>query len=151
MSEQVVTSLVSAKEARAHVEHITTAIPSRLAGSENARRMAEYSAAALDKAGVAATIFEMPGLVSFPDKAELRVLAPKEFAIDANTLGNMEEAIREALLRWEPRIDVTDVKFDASEAVNGLLTINIEYKVRATNTDRNLVYPFYVIPAEEME
>jgi uncharacterized protein len=72
-------------------------------------------------------------------------------SIDANTLGNMEEAIREALLRWEPRIDVTDVKFDASEAVNGLLTINIEYKVRATNTDRNLVYPFYVIPAEEME
>ena len=72
-------------------------------------------------------------------------------SIDANTIGNMEQAIREALLRWEPRIDVTDVKFDASEAVNGLLTINIEYKVRATNTDRNLVYPFYVIPAEEME
>ena len=69
-------------------------------------------------------------------------------SIDANTIGNMEQAIREALLRWEPRIDV---KFDASEAVNGLLTINIEYKVRATNTDRNLVYPFYVIPAEEME
>ena len=56
-------------------------------------------------------------------------------SIDANTIGNMEQAIREALLRWEPRIDVTDVKFDASEAVNGLLTINIEYKVRATNTD----------------
>jgi uncharacterized protein len=72
-------------------------------------------------------------------------------SIDANTIGNMEQAIREALLRWEPRIDVTDVKFDASDAVNGLLTINIEYKVRATNTDRNLVYPFYVIPAEEME
>ena len=72
-------------------------------------------------------------------------------SIDANTIGNMEQAIREALERWEPRIDVTDVKFDASDALNGLLTINIEYKVRATNTDRNLVYPFYVIPAEEME
>jgi uncharacterized protein len=72
-------------------------------------------------------------------------------SIDANTIGNMEQAIREALARWEPRIDVSDVKFDASDAVNGLLTINIEYRVRATNTDRNLVYPFYVIPAEEME
>jgi uncharacterized protein len=72
-------------------------------------------------------------------------------SIDANTIGNMEQAIREALERWEPRIDVTDVKFDASDALNGLLTINIEYRVRATNTDRNLVYPFYVIPAEEME
>ena len=55
MSEQIVTSRVSAKEVRAHVEHITTAIPSRLAGSENARRMAEYSAAALGKVGVTAT------------------------------------------------------------------------------------------------
>jgi len=72
-------------------------------------------------------------------------------SIDANTIGNMEEAIREALLRWEPRIDVRDVRFDASEAVNGLLTIDITYEVRATNTSRNLVYPFYVIPAEETE
>ena len=72
-------------------------------------------------------------------------------SIDANTIGNMEEAIREALLRWEPRIDVRAVRFDASEAVNGLLTIDITYEVRATNTSRNLVYPFYVIPAEEME
>ena len=71
--------------------------------------------------------------------------------IDANTIGSMEQAIREALLRWEPRIEVRDVKFDASDAVNGILTIDIEYKVRATNTSRNLVYPFYVIPAEEME
>ena len=56
-------------------------------------------------------------------------------SIDANTIGNMEQAIREALLRWEPRIDVSDVKFDASRPVNGLLTIDIDYKVRATNTD----------------
>ena len=72
-------------------------------------------------------------------------------SIDANTIGNMEQAIREALARWEPRIEVRDVVFDATEAINGLLTIDIVYKVRATNTTRNLVYPFYVIPAEEME
>jgi len=71
--------------------------------------------------------------------------------IDANTMGNMEQAIRQALRRWEPRIEVTDVEFDLSQAGSGLLTIDIRYQVRATNTDRNLVYPFYVIPAEEME
>ena len=49
-------------------------------------------------------------------------------SIDANTIGSMEQAIREALLRWEPRIEVRDVKFDASDAVNGILTIDIEYK-----------------------
>ena len=71
--------------------------------------------------------------------------------IDANTIGNMEQAIREALRRWEPRIDVTGVDFDLSQAGSGLITIDIQYRVRATNTERNLVYPFYVIPAEETE
>jgi phage baseplate assembly protein W len=72
-------------------------------------------------------------------------------SIDANTLASMELAIREALDRWEPRIDVRKIQFDASQAASGLLTIDIAYQVRATNTTRNLVYPFYVIPAEEME
>lgn len=72
-------------------------------------------------------------------------------SIDANTIGNMEQAIRDALIRWEPRIEVQGVRFDSSDATAGLLTIDIIYKVRATNTERNLVYPFYVIPAEEME
>ena len=72
-------------------------------------------------------------------------------SIDANTVGRMEEAIRTALERWEPRIEVQTVTFDLSQAGSGLLTIDIGYKVRATNTERNLVHPFYVIPAEEME
>src|SRR5580704_9401739 len=88
MSEPGVVEVVSADEVRAHVEYITTNIPSRLAGSPNAKRMAEYSAAALTRAGVAAQVFEMPGLVSFPEKAEMRVLAPIEIAIEANTLGH---------------------------------------------------------------
>jgi phage baseplate assembly protein W len=71
--------------------------------------------------------------------------------IDAGTVGRMEEAIRSALARWEPRIEVRSVDFDITHAVEGLLTIDIGFTVRATNTDRNLVYPFYVIPAEEME
>ncbi len=72
-------------------------------------------------------------------------------SIDANTIGRMEEAIRQALLRWEPRIIVQNVDFDLTQAGNGLLTIDIGYTVRATNTERNLVHPFYVIPAEEGE
>ncbi len=71
--------------------------------------------------------------------------------IDAGTVGRMEAAIRQALSRWEPRIEVRSVEFDVSQAVNGVLAIDIGFTVRATNTDRNLVYPFYVIPAEEME
>jgi hypothetical protein len=88
MSEEEVVAAVDAAKVKAHVEHITTEIPSRLAGSANGKRMAEYSASALGKAGVAAKVYELPGLVSFPDKGELRVLAPVELAIEANTLGH---------------------------------------------------------------
>jgi hypothetical protein len=88
MSDARVIAAVSSANVRAHVEHITSKIPSRLAGSENARRMAEYSLAALKKYGLEARVHELPGLVSFPEKAEMRVLQPVELSIEANTLGH---------------------------------------------------------------
>jgi uncharacterized protein len=69
--------------------------------------------------------------------------------INATTLGRMEDEIRRALARWEPRIDVLDIGFDLGTDGGGVLKITIEYRLRATNDVRNLVYPFYVIPAEE--
>jgi phage baseplate assembly protein W len=71
--------------------------------------------------------------------------------IDASTIGKMEVAIREALDRWEPRVIVETVEFDLDEIADGRLIIEIKYRIRVTNTIRNLVYPFYVIPAEELE
>ncbi len=68
--------------------------------------------------------------------------------IDAETLGRIDLEIRRALARWEPRIDVDDIRFDV-ETGGGRLAITIDYRIRATNHVRNLVYPFYVIPAEE--
>jgi phage baseplate assembly protein W len=72
-------------------------------------------------------------------------------SIDAATIGKMEEAIRDALDHWEPRIVVDTVEFDLSGVDEGRLMIDIGYRIRVTNTIRNLVYPFYVIPAEELE
>ena len=69
--------------------------------------------------------------------------------IDAGTVARMETEIRGALDRWEPRVEVTDVQFDLDGTERGELVIDITYRVRATNHVRNLVYPFYVIPAEE--
>jgi uncharacterized protein len=68
--------------------------------------------------------------------------------IDATTLSKMEQAVREALLRWEPRIDVREIEFDLSDTGEGQVAFTINYTIRATNNRRNLVYPFYVIPAE---
>jgi phage baseplate assembly protein W len=72
-------------------------------------------------------------------------------SIDATTVGRMELAIRDALDRWEPRIFVETVEFNLDDVAAGRLIIDIGYRVRVTNTMRNLVYPFYVIPAEELE
>jgi phage baseplate assembly protein W len=70
---------------------------------------------------------------------------------DDTTAGLAIHYVRQALERWEPRIEVQSVGFDLTQSGSGLLTIDIGFKVRATNTERNLVYPFYVIPAEEGE
>jgi phage baseplate assembly protein W len=69
--------------------------------------------------------------------------------INANTMGLMAVAVREALGQWEPRIAVEDVVVHPDEADNGRVRIDITYVVRSTNDRRNLVYPFYVIPREE--
>jgi hypothetical protein len=69
--------------------------------------------------------------------------------IDAETIGRIERAIRFALDRWEPRVEIHDIEFDTSGALAGRLDVMITYRLRATNDIRNLVYPFYVIPAED--
>jgi hypothetical protein len=114
MSEKLVVDLVSAANVAADVEAITTAIPSRLAGSANARRMAEYSAAALARVGVEARVHELPGLVSFPEKAEMRVLAPVELTIEANTLGHSLPTLSDGI-----SAELMDVGSGAFEAYAG--------------------------------
>jgi uncharacterized protein len=69
--------------------------------------------------------------------------------IDALTLGRVEHAVRVALDRWEPRVETQSVEFDLDRVDDGVLLIRIGYRLRATNSPRNLVHPFYVTPAEE--
>lgn len=79
---------VSVDRAWEHLEHITTAIPSRLAGSENSRRMAEYAHEVFERNALTSEMHEFRGLVSFPEPAQVRVTTPDEYQIEANTLGH---------------------------------------------------------------
>jgi phage baseplate assembly protein W len=67
---------------------------------------------------------------------------------DATTAGLVAYEVRQSLLRWEPRIDVTDVLVTPDPYDSGVLRVDIRYTVRSTNDPRNLVFPFYVIPDE---
>lgn len=65
-------------------------------------------------------------------------------SINASTLANIEQSVREALILWEPRIKLMDVNVSDDQIDNGKLIISIEYIVTATNSRFNLVYPFYL-------
>jgi uncharacterized protein len=73
--------------------------------------------------------------------------------IDTQTAGRIEREIRVALDRWEPRIEVEGIEFDFEHsrdpANEGIVEIVLSYRLRHTNEIRNLVYPFYVVPAED--
>src|SRR3712207_6831886 len=70
--------------------------------------------------------------------------------LTAGTLGLVEQSVREALDRWEPRIDLEVVDATADQAT-GTVHIRLAYRITATNGVRNLVFPFYTIPTEERE
>lgn len=71
--------------------------------------------------------------------------------INANTIGLMAQSVRDALGRWEPRIQLEDVLVTPDNDRTGMVRIAISYAVRDTNNRRNLVFPFYVIPQEGEE
>lgn len=68
-------------------------------------------------------------------------------SLTASTLGHIDRAIRLALNRWEPRITVEAIAFTPDRDA-ATLFVEITYRTRATNSVRNLIYPFYVIPSE---
>lgn len=64
--------------------------------------------------------------------------------LNASIAGMIEEKVRDALILWEPRIVVENVDVSTDGAEEGKILISIDYTVRATNNEFNLVYPFYL-------
>jgi len=64
-------------------------------------------------------------------------------SISTTTMALLRHRVEDALVTWEPRIDVTKVDTTVVSPGNRV-DISIEYRVRSTNTFYNLVYPFYL-------
>ena len=62
----------------------------------------------------------------------------------AGTVGQIISDVRAALIEWEPRIDVLDIELLPQFTNPNLLQISINYQVRTTTNEFNLVYPFYL-------
>jgi len=52
--------------------------------------------------------------------------------------------VREALVKWEPRIEDVRVSANPDPDRENVMLIDITYRVSRTNSVRNLVYPFYL-------
>ena len=80
--------------------------------------------------------------------------------LNSATIHLVKKRVEESLIDWEPRINLQSVKVTSAYANNAgklaeesktsplidrnVLLIDVTYKVRATNSVRNLVYPFYL-------
>lgn len=65
-------------------------------------------------------------------------------SIQKEQIAEIRRSVKEALRKWEPRIIETEVEVDVSNIQQGVLLLQIQYLVRATNTPYNLVYPYYI-------
>jgi hypothetical protein len=67
-----------------------------------------------------------------------------------STLTSIESEVRGALIIWEPRIEVISVEATgggfSGETHQASINVDIRYRIRATNTEANLVYPFFLSP-----
>lgn len=62
--------------------------------------------------------------------------------LDTTLRTYLQDKIRTAILYHEPRIDVVRVELTPN-ALEGLLLIELDYTVRATNSRHNVVFPYY--------
>jgi phage baseplate assembly protein W len=59
-------------------------------------------------------------------------------------LGLLERTVQDAIINWEPRIDVQGIDAEADPVDPSQVTVSIAYTIRRTNTRKNLVFPYYL-------
>ena len=81
-----------------------------------------------------------------------RILRPtygcdlKEFLfepIDPALSAQIRDVVETAILYFEPRVELEGLDVSDDDALEGKLLISIDYRIRSTNTRRNMVFPFY--------
>ena len=64
--------------------------------------------------------------------------------ISRATIGLFESRVREAIIKFEARIEVISLDVSTREADKGKLEVRLTYLVRETNNEFNFVFPFYL-------
>jgi phage baseplate assembly protein W len=56
----------------------------------------------------------------------------------------LETTVREAVRDWEPRVTLEAVTAEAIPGDETRVNVDIDYRIRGSNTRANLVFPFYL-------
>jgi phage baseplate assembly protein W len=68
---------------------------------------------------------------------------------DAVLAGQLRDDVIEALVRWEPRIDVIEVRPEMDESMDGAVLVHIEYVIKESHDQRSIVFPFFIEEEQE--
>ena len=64
-------------------------------------------------------------------------------SLDTRMKTLMADKVESAILYHEPRIDVESVRLDDNQQFEGVVQIEVIYRVRTSNSRFNFVFPFY--------
>ena len=64
--------------------------------------------------------------------------------ITTTLLTKIRGIIERAILLYEPRIKLEEVSFERTDPNEGIIFIEVVYRIRSINTRANIVYPFYI-------
>jgi len=71
-------------------------------------------------------------------------------SINEGLINRASEIIYNAVLHFEPRIILSDVKISTQSMYDGILNITMEYMIRKTNKRNNIVYPYYLLEGTDV-
>lgn len=66
-------------------------------------------------------------------------------SINDSKMHLLQEIIRSAIIKFEPRIELNDIIIDRSDYQEGIIRIKLDYTIETTNTRFNLVFPYYKV------
>jgi phage baseplate assembly protein W len=71
-------------------------------------------------------------------------------SLDTRMKTLMADKVESAILYHEPRIELESVRLDDSREIEGVVLIEVSYRVKATNSRFNFVFPYYKLEGTDI-
>ena len=71
-------------------------------------------------------------------------------SLDTRMKTLMADKVKTAILYYEPRIETESVLLDDSRQLDGVILIEVNYRVKSTNSRFNFVFPFYKLEGTDI-